>query len=777
MKNEFNDIKIENGFDSKVNEFPNYSEFNNSSFQSSSDIKEVPIYDEKNEKETNSDAIEENNNINKNANNFMKKIITSPAVVSKAVASFVIVTAAAVVIVDSGIVFSSKTKVEEMHIERSDTGLYINVLFSELNSEEELELVVRNDFTSRTYSIDDVYGHGLEEESIYYYSQEVDNLKDNATYTVEIISGMNTLYSTKYTIDAEYQIPLTTNVLDLYTSYLKNVIYYDIKFDTFVESDIVRLEIEKDGIIYDSININSQVDMTYSGSYEIEEIGIYNLNLYVNNNLILTKDVIVETLYEKTTINTVELSKTDDNIINYLVRFDKFSSEDEVKLNIVKDDIVLYEEIINSDSVYDSIYSGSYEAIDYGTYIVKVIINGDLINSTDIELEETVTRETIVDSFNALEVDNQIAVTITLSDVLETDYMFIDVLSHGETLQTKDVELSSMLSYEVKIDVTEAKEYELILYVNNRDVEIAKKTILFGTVNTAFDGDLRYEYNSNILYVYGDLAQYDTNETIMVEVYDSENVLVDKKQAEPMAVGDGTTGPTYEFELEFENITSGTYNVITKANDHPINNAELELEPFYVTSVEDISYEQQSLIQTEGETSDISVYISFYDFSSDEEIRVRATNISKSEVIYDDNITAVNEQNEYTFDISGVGVGNYEVVVYLREDILSSKVIEVTSSITAVESLNLSSGDGIISFTINFTSYSENENIKAILYDQSGEYVMESAVEAPTLEVSGANSSSGSFDLNSLGSYIGIYTVKIMRGDEVLSQETVEVTE
>ena len=146
MKNEFNDIKIENGFDSKVNEFPKYSEFNNSSFQSSSDIKEVPFYDEKNEKETNSDAIEENNNINKNANNFMKKIITSPAVVSKAIASFVVVTAAAVVIVDSGIVFSPKTKVEEMHIERSDTGLYINVLFSELNSEEELELVVRNDF-------------------------------------------------------------------------------------------------------------------------------------------------------------------------------------------------------------------------------------------------------------------------------------------------------------------------------------------------------------------------------------------------------------------------------------------------------------------------------------------------------------------------------------------------------------------------------------------------------------------------------------------------------
>ena len=187
MDNEKNKIESNNDLQSIYNEYRDYNEYNKLNIQNN-DYNEFTSFKEINDNKSSLRA--------RKLSGLFTKLLSSALVITMAV------------VMGTSFIFGPKSKISEVFIEGYDTNLFISIMFSEYYEDDDLELVIKNEFTDRVYKIE-AFEEGPEEEKQYMYFADVDGLKENVSYHISIESGFNTLYKNDYVIEAKDDIPLT----------------------------------------------------------------------------------------------------------------------------------------------------------------------------------------------------------------------------------------------------------------------------------------------------------------------------------------------------------------------------------------------------------------------------------------------------------------------------------------------------------------------------------------------------------------------------------------
>ena len=275
MDNEKNMINYSNDIKTITNEYHDYDEYNQFDIQKNS-YKETTSYKEYNSNKTSPKA-------QRMSSGFVK-LLSSAMVITLAV------------VMGTSFIFEPKSVIEDVYIDDYDNSLYVSVLFSFYDSDDELELVVKNDFTKRVYAIE-ALEEGNEEDKHYMYFEEVLDLTPNSTYTISIESGSSVLYSERHTIPIMEEIK-HTSVVSLNASYSNELIFVNIDFSYFNSDDYVLLQLEKDDEIYESIVIDEAIQNEngyyYENSFSVIDEGSYLIKVYINDYLEAGEEVVVE---------------------------------------------------------------------------------------------------------------------------------------------------------------------------------------------------------------------------------------------------------------------------------------------------------------------------------------------------------------------------------------------------------------------------------------------------------------------------------------------------
>ena len=274
MDNEKNRIEYSNDIKTITNEYHDYDEYNQFNIQKDN-YKEIASYKE----------------YNSNKTTFKAQKISSGFV--RLLSSAMIITFA--VVMGTNFIFGPKSVIEDVYVDNYDNSLYVSILFSEYASDDDLELVVKNDFTKRVYEIE-ALEEGNEQDKHYMYFEEVLDLSPNSTYTVSIESGATVLYSERYTIPIKEDIK-HTSVLNLNASYSDELIFVNIDFSYFNSDDYVLLQLEKDDEIYESIVIDEAMQNEngyyYDNSFSVIDEGNYLVKVYINDYLEAGEEIVV----------------------------------------------------------------------------------------------------------------------------------------------------------------------------------------------------------------------------------------------------------------------------------------------------------------------------------------------------------------------------------------------------------------------------------------------------------------------------------------------------
>ena len=276
MDSERNKIDYANSLNSITNEYHEYHELNVSKYSNNA-YNETTSFKEYNDNKTSLKA--------KKVSSGFTKLLSSAIVLTMAV------------VMGTSFIFGPRSKIDEVFIEGYDNYLFINITFLEYYEDDNLELVVKNDFTNRTFTIE-AFEEGSEEEKVYMYFADVHDLKTNATYNISVVSGADTLYTKKYLLKEYEDYQSLTSINSIDASFVDELIMVAINFNEFDENDYVLIELEKDNVIYESIQVEqvmqNETYYSYSNSFSVTEDGTYSVNVYVNSNLEISKQVSVE---------------------------------------------------------------------------------------------------------------------------------------------------------------------------------------------------------------------------------------------------------------------------------------------------------------------------------------------------------------------------------------------------------------------------------------------------------------------------------------------------
>ena len=513
LDNENNKIEYGNTLKSITNEYHQYNEYNNSKYQNKN------YYERPSIKEYNANKAS------------VSKLSTKPKLISKLFSSFLVVTIA--VVMGTGFIIGPVSKVSEVYIDSYENSLFISVMFEEYSQDDNLELVVKNDFTNRIFQVE-AREEGYEEDKMYMYFTDVHDLKANCTYQISIISGINTLYSQSYNYKiVEKQAQTKVTNMDLY--YYDELINVFIEFDSFSNDDYILLELEKDNIIYESIVISEaryENEMyIYDNSFSVYDEGEYKVNIYINSEAIISKYIDVSS--QSSVISNVDYLEYDyygDNILYYYICFSEYNSNEEIYLKIYSNSELissLYLDDIRFDN--DSyVASGEIEAYE-GNVTIVVEANNTVIYEDNAYLE--LQSYTTVSDISVENNDYNVTVYVYFSEYNDSDDIKLVISKDyqdifNETINGSIIGYTNGYQYSNEIIVDSYGEIQIDVLANNDVIYSVTKDINMTNANSIISNVDGYLYEDKAVFVI-DFYEYDNNESISLKLGDNNNVNID----------------------------------------------------------------------------------------------------------------------------------------------------------------------------------------------------------------------------------------------------------
>ncbi|MBO7536494.1 MAG: hypothetical protein J6T34_05100, partial [Bacilli bacterium] len=133
MDNEKNKIESSNSLKAITNEYHDYNEYNSANY-SNREFQEFTSFKEFNDNKSSLKA--------RKLSGIFTKILSSALVITMAV------------VMGTSFIFEPKSKINDVFIEDYENMLFISIIFSEYYEEDNLELVIKNEFTDRVYKIE-----------------------------------------------------------------------------------------------------------------------------------------------------------------------------------------------------------------------------------------------------------------------------------------------------------------------------------------------------------------------------------------------------------------------------------------------------------------------------------------------------------------------------------------------------------------------------------------------------------------------------------------------
>ena len=509
MDNEKNKIDYSNNLRSITNEYHDYNEYNRLDVQNNN-YKELSSFKEYN---TNKEPL--------------KKRAYAPVTIAKLLSSTIVITLA--VVMGTSFIFGPSSVVEKVFLESYENSLFVEVMFSEYSSDDNLELVIHNDFTDRVYQVE-AYGEEAEEETLYFYSNEVLDLTPNATYSVSIVSGLTTLYKDSITIPPIEEVS-HTEVLELYAEYAEELISVSASFSYFNSDDYVLLQLEKDGEIIESITF-SEVEAYedryyYSNSFSVIDVGTYFVNLYVNEELVSYRivDVIDNTIHTSVDYFGNEYA---DLTMYYYLGFIDYRESEEIKIELYQDDSLINSAIITDISQDGDYYSaeGTFENINDGKYKVVILANDNVIYEDNVVIGYI--WETALDQMSISNENKMVYLEIPFIEYNENEGVKVRVVHDDQVV--KEIEVSDVVQDEFyyfysEFEVSEYGFYEFYVVIDDTVVFDESADISKNISNTTVSDVRIYPYDDLYLVIV-DIDSYDTTEALDITLYDNYNAFV-----------------------------------------------------------------------------------------------------------------------------------------------------------------------------------------------------------------------------------------------------------
>ncbi len=740
MNNEYNEINYSNSFENKIKEYPKYNEYNRSTFQTNNETKELVSYKEIG-KEADEKIYEEQQklvDLAREASSDVASVtsteaaatteaaastaattttaaaatttaatattaaastVSMSAVITKLVTSFVIVSAA--VSFKGNILLGPKTKIKDIFVEHYESSLFISIMFSEFDAEDELELIVKNDFYNQTLLIEPHEEYMSEDEKTFYYNAELENLKQNTSYLVQVVSGINILYSKTITIDYE-EVVESSIVSSFDVQYIDNAIMYSINFENYILNDIIKVEIAKESEVLYEEYVNDVVSLYYANSHQMTEPGEYLVSLYINDHL--SDSARVDILEPPTALSNISLSEN-ESLISYQVSFDYFNENDDVSLVISFDGNELFNQPITT--VSELSYSGSFSATESGTYTFMVFVNDELADSDFIEVTVAPKEESEIDDFYLASDGPVIYYRAYFTKYVEDDLIQITIEYNDTILYTDTLtNISLEDGYEGTYEPQEFGTYTFKLYINSRliDTQTIENEDMSQTEESIVS-ELELAQDGEVVYYRVYFDKYVSDDTILVKVTLDEKVVMEDT-LQNVSEEDG-------YEGEFEPSESGIYTFDVYVNSNLVKTDTIEVES--QTPPETSVITEFELAQ-DGGTIYYRVY--FEKYIEDDTLEVKI--VHGDTVLLTDQLVVTSTEDGYEGTYEPSESGMYTFNLYQNSELIKTDSIEVsvappaTSTITSFE---VAPDGDVIYYRIYFETYEEDEIYVQILID------------------------------------------------------------
>ena len=540
MDNEKNKVEYNNTLDFITNEYHDYNEYNKLNIQDGK-YKEFTSFKEYNDNKSSLRA--------KRMSRTFMKLLSSAMVITLAV------------IVGTEFIFSPKSKISEVFIEGYDNNLFISVLFSEYDSDDNLELVIKNDFTNRVYKIEP-FEEGNEEEKQYIYFLDVNDLKSLTSYNISVVSGANILYSQKYVIEESNEVVTRVNMLD--AMYEDDLIFVNIEFSDFSSEDYVLLQLQRDDLVLESIGISEVVQdgmYYYDNSFSVVDNGNYYINLYINNNLEVSKLVKVENIIT----SVAELGyEYGDLTFNYYFDFNTYSDDEDIMVALYQDDILIGSSIVSDINNEGNYYtaSGEIENIIDGIYIVKVTANGEEIYSKELiigYIYDTVIEEVSVNNEN-----NNCYLDISFSGYSEEELIEIEIYKDDKFISKYTVDeiiQDGLYIFSNEFEIDEYGIYDFRILINGGMVYEDSFSLVYNVASSIVSNVQIISFVKNILVIV-DMGEYDESEDL--SIYLTSNHGYDKSL--DLEIHESPTGLVYSTVYDNGGYSNSNFSYIVYAN-------------------------------------------------------------------------------------------------------------------------------------------------------------------------------------------------------------------
>ena len=543
LDNEKNKIEYNNTLNSITNEYHDYNEYNKLNIQDGN-YKEFTSFKEINDNKSNLKA--------RKLSGLFTKLLSSALVITMAV------------VMGTNFIFGPKSKINDVFIESYEDMLFISIIFSEYYEEDNLELVIKNEFTDRVYKIE-AFEEGPEEEKQYMYFMDVEGLKENVSYNISVVSGFNTLYKNDYVIEAKDDTPLTiANRID--ANYADGLIYVSVEFSKFNSDDYVLLQLEKEGEIIETIPIDQVMQNEYSyiydNSFSVNSDGEYNVCLYINNNLDLINKVDVQ----MPTYTTVSYFGYEygDLTLYYYIDFDNYVDNEIISLNLYLDGILVnsieLDNIIQEEEYYRC--SGEIYELTDGKYDVIICANNHPIYQEEIVLGyiwDTVLYELDVNNEN-----KDVYVNLAFSEFSENEIVKLVVYKDDNVFLEETItnpQFDDMYYYELNYQISEYEYYRYELLIDNYSVYYDEKNIVYNVASSSISNVQIISFIHNLLAIV-DIGEYDESEALSI------NLTSDKgyNKSFDLEMHESATGQKYSILYDNGGEYQSNYSYIVYAN-------------------------------------------------------------------------------------------------------------------------------------------------------------------------------------------------------------------
>ena len=541
MDNEKNKIESSNSLKAITNEYHDYNEYNSANY-SNREFQEFTSFKEFNDNKSSLKA--------RKLSGIFTKILSSALVITMAV------------VMGTSFIFEPKSKINDVFIEDYENMLFISIIFSEYYEEDNLELVIKNEFTDRVYKIE-AFEEGPEEEKQYMYFANVEGLKENVSYNISVVSGFNTLYKNDYVIESRNSQTIV-NRMD--ANYVDELIYVSVEFSKFNSDDYVLLQLEKEGVIIETIPIDQVMQNEYSyiydNSFSVNSDGEYNVCLYINNNLEMINKVDVQ-MPTYTTASGFGY-EYGDLTFYYYIDFDNYVDNEIISLNlyldgnlvnsIELDNIIQEEEYYRCDGEVNNLTDGKYDAVIYA--------NNNVIYQEEIVLGyiwDTVLYELDVNNEN-----KDVYVNLAFSEFSENEIVKLVVYKGDNVFLEETItnpQFDDMYYYELNYQISEYEYYRYELLIDNYSVYYDEKNIVYNVASSSISNVQIISFIHNLLAIV-DIGEYDESEALSI------NLTSDKgyNKSFDLEMHESATGQKYSILYDNGGEYKSNYSYIVYAN-------------------------------------------------------------------------------------------------------------------------------------------------------------------------------------------------------------------